>query len=202
MELLNCYLPIFKLISHLELKSEQTDDYESFRLQCVSCLEQAARDAENYDVSEFERELALFAVVIWLDEIVLCSTQSFAQVWRTDLLQRKYFQTSLGGEQFFERLNELEEKHFQVRRVFLFCLQSGFRGKYNTGPELSEIIDAQRQNCLPGEWNTWPNDASLTPVNIKKRSFSTSTKSYLGLAVLCVGVVYAALITSLLFYFS
>ncbi|MCK2178015.1 DotU family type IV/VI secretion system protein [Enterobacter asburiae] len=194
MELLNCYLPIFSLITSLELKSEQSDNYESFRKKCVTSLEQAVRDAENYDVTELERDFALFAVVVWLDEIVLCSTQSFANAWRLELLQRKYFNTSLGGELFFERLSKLDDSHIKVRRVFLFCLQNGYQGKYNSGLELSEIINTQRQLCLPVEWEAWPNNASITPFEVKRRSFTISTKRYVGLTALSIGVIYFALL--------
>ena len=194
MKLLNCYLPVFRLGACLNSKSENTEVYEDFRQKCVSCLEQAKKDAEECDVSELERELALFAVVVWLDEIVLCSTKPVAQVWRIELLQRSYFQTSIGGELFFERMSKLEEAHIEARRVFVFCLLNGFRGKYNSEPELDEVIYCQRELCLPGEWQVWPNEASITPIEIQKRPFSTSTINYVGLAVLCIGLTYVTLL--------
>lgn len=205
MKLLNCYLPLFKLAAHLAHQPELFADYDSFRQRCTAALEKAVLEAEHQEVSDFERDQAFFAAVVWLDETVLCSTQPFAQRWRTDLLQRKYFQTSIGGEAFFTRLSELKEEHQQARQVFLFCLQNGFHGKYSADQDrasLVSLIEQQRQLCLPEAWQTWPNDAQITPVNVRKRSLTSSKRSRLALAVLGIALIYAALLLLQTLYFS
>ncbi|WP_459176690.1 DotU family type IV/VI secretion system protein [Ewingella americana] len=205
MKLLDCYLPVFKLAAHFAHQPELFADYDSFRTLCITRLEQAVQEAEYQDVSDFERDQAFFATVVWLDETVLCSGQPFAQSWRADLLQRKYFQTSIGGEAFFARLSHLKEEHQQARQVFLFCLQSGFHGKYSSGQErsaLASLIEQQRQYSLPEDWQAWPNDAQITPINIKKRSLTASAKSRVGLAVLSLALIYGALFLLQTHYFS
>ena len=204
MRLLDCYLPIFKLASLVAQQPEDFADYDAFRKLCITRLEQAVHEAEQHEMSDFERDQAFFAVVVWLDETVLCSALLFAQNWRTDLLQRKYFQTSIGGETFFVKLSQLKEEHKQARCVFLFCLQSGFNGKYSAAQErsaLSSLIKQQRHLCLPKEWLLWPNDAQLTQVSFRKRSLASSKYSFT-LAVLGLAVMYATLVLLQILYFS
>ena len=205
MTLLDCYLPVFKLAAEFAYQSALFADYDTFRAICLSRIEGAVKDADYQDVTDFDRDQAFFAVVVWLDETVLCSAQPFAQRWRYDLLQRKYFQTSIGGEMFFVRLNDLKEEHLQVRRVFLFCLQNGFHGKYSAaqdGHALSVLIGQQRQHCLPHAWQQWPNDAPLTPVSVRKRSSLASSKGNVVLALLGLAVFYATLVLLQALYFS
>ncbi|QLK63708.1 DotU family type IV/VI secretion system protein (plasmid) [Enterobacteriaceae bacterium Kacie_13] len=204
MKLLDCYLPVFKLAAEFAHQPALFADYDTFRALCLTRLEAAVQEAEYQDVTDFERDQAFFAVVVWLDETVLCSAQPFAQSWRYDLLQRKYFQTSIGGEMFFVRLNDLKEEHLQARRVFLFCLQNGFHGKYSAAQDthaLAVLIGQQRQHCLPQAWQQWPNDAQLTPVSVRKRSLASS-KCNVVLAVLGLAVLYATLVLLQTLYFS
>jgi type VI secretion system protein ImpK len=195
MKLLDCYLPVFKLVAQLTHQPSLFSDYDTFRAICLSRLEEAVQEAEYHDISNFEREEAFFSVVVWLDETVLCSGQPFAQSWRYDLLQRKYFQTSIGGEMFFDRLSHLKEEHQKVRRVFLYCLQNGFNGKYSALQDrsaLALLVEEQRQLCLPQAWQVWPNEAPLTPVSVRKRVFSSS-KSHIVLALLGIVLIYTTL---------
>lgn len=205
MKLIDCYLPVFKLAARFAHQPELFEDYGTFHALCITRLEQAVQEAEHHDFSDFERDQAFFAVVVWLDETVLCSTLPFAQNWRSDLLQRRYFQTAIGGEMFFARLSHLKEEHLQARQVFLFCLQHGFHGKYSTGqeqPAMSALIDSQRSLCLPQEWQTWPNDAEITPVILRKRSLASSSKSRIILAVLGIALIHATLVLLQTLYFS
>lgn len=204
MKLLDCYLPVFTMAAQFTQQPERYADYTAFRALCITQLEQAVQDAEHHEISDFERDQAFFAVVVWLDETVLCSAQSFAQSWRTDLLQRKYFQTSIGGEMFFVKLSRLREEHQQARRVFLFCLQSGFNGKYSAEEDrssLASLIEQQRQLCLSPEWQSWPNDAEITPVSNRKRSLSSSKFTF-AFSVLGLGLIYASLVLLQTLYFS
>jgi len=203
MKLLDCYMSVFKLAAQFAYEPALFADYDTFRAHCLTQLEEAVQESEHHDITDFERDQAFFAVVIWLDETVLCSAQPFAQSWRSDLLQRRYFQTSIGGELFFVRLGQLQEEHQQARRVFLFCLQSGFNGKYSSVQDrhaLTALVEEQRRLCLPPDWQTWPNDAPLMPVSLRDRAL-TSSKCNVVLAVLGLAVLYATLVLLQTLYF-
>lgn len=203
MKLLDCYLPVFELAARFAHEPEIFADYDTFRALCLSRLEESMQEASHHDISDTEREQAFFAVVVWLDETILCSAQPLAQNWCSDLLQRKYFQTSIGGELFFCRLSELKEEEQLARQVFLFCLQSGFCGKYSAVEDrqiLAELVGQQLRLCLPPEWQQWPNDAPLTPVNVGERSMTSS--GYNRVFTIPGLVVFYALLALLLTLYS
>ncbi|EMF07038.1 DotU family type IV/VI secretion system protein [Serratia marcescens] len=166
MELLDRYLPVFKQVLQMIGDPSQFDDYEQSRQTCICQLEQATYEAEHLDVSKEEKEAAQVAIIAWLDETVLRSSLSWRQRWQSELLQRKYLKITIAGEHFFTLLNQLEPCHKQARKVFLFCLQQGFQGQYNSPddqPALQAVIDEQRNLCLPKMWQQWPNDAVIVP---------------------------------------
>ncbi|MDN0111381.1 DotU family type IV/VI secretion system protein [Yersinia mollaretii] len=165
MRLVECYLPIWRFATEFYLYPQQYSDYESFRQQSMSLFEQAALAAEQYnDIDDCDN--ALFAVVVWFDERVLCSSLPWVKQWRSALLQGQLFQTAIGGEVFFNRLDSIDKDNYPLRLVYLFCLLMGFNGKY-TQPDnilLAERVTQERQN-LPVEWQVWPNQALLTPID-------------------------------------
>ncbi|MCL9782512.1 DotU family type IV/VI secretion system protein [Vibrio sp. S4M6] len=76
---------------------------------------------------------ARFAVYVWVDEAILSSPISSQGVWHP--WQWHFFQTHIGGEEFFERLNHhsgatKNENQTQLLSVYAFCLGMGFCGKY------------------------------------------------------------------------
>ncbi|HHR6132073.1 TPA: DotU family type IV/VI secretion system protein [Providencia alcalifaciens] len=165
MTLLECYLPVVKMI--LKLLDETSSDYAECRLHCITVLNLAIQRAEEIDTSQIEKDAAQLAVVAWVDEMILSSTLSWRYLWQNELLQRKYLNITVAGEYFFTVLAQLKSHHQQARRVFLFCLQYGFRGKYshpNDMPALQDVIAQQRRQCLPNDWQCWPNDAIITPM--------------------------------------
>jgi type IV/VI secretion system ImpK/VasF family protein len=80
--------------------------------------------------------LIFFALVVMLDEEIqnILSSQKSGQ-WSP--LQQDLFNTTNGGEIFFENLDELLENHQVhsfVHEVYYFVLKKGFRGKYAKSP--------------------------------------------------------------------
>ncbi|MEZ2578320.1 DotU family type IV/VI secretion system protein [Buttiauxella ferragutiae] len=187
MELLECYLPVFKRVTEMISDPQQFTDYEQSRQGCTDVLEQAHQSASLQDVSEDEKEASHLAVVAWLDESILRSGLPWRQHWQGELLQRKYLQITVAGERFFTRLAQLEPSQQQAHEVFLFCLQNGFQGQYSTDddmPALQAVIGEQRSLCLPEEWLHWPNDAAITPSEPSQPVVPTFRKSpYLRMAI-------------------
>ncbi|HHL2712516.1 TPA: DotU family type IV/VI secretion system protein [Yersinia enterocolitica] len=165
MKLLNCYLPLFKLGYEFTLYPEKYADYVVLRETCIELLKKGALDAElEYDKADCDA--ALFAVVVWLDERILCSSLDCVDQWRATLLQMQLFQTSIGGELFFTWLDGIDEDNIPLLHVYLFCLLTGFHGKYmwQDNDLLHQRIE-EAKLCLPQEWRTWPNQAHLTNVD-------------------------------------
>lgn len=130
MKLLDCYMPVFIQISDVETNFHQYDSFQYTRDKFTLIIEQAVSRAENLNITDRERDDAFYAVTVLIDEKILCSPLNFRDEWRDNLLQYKYFGNSVGGEHFFEKLDDLDGIHSEALGVFLFCLLLGFKGKY------------------------------------------------------------------------
>jgi type VI secretion system protein ImpK len=161
MSLLNCYLPLFRYVTAFFIHPQEYPDYSAFREKSISLLQQALLESERHHESA-ECQDAYFAVVLWVDERVLRSRADWVKEWRSNLLQKYYFDISVGGEAFFERLDGTDKNNIPLRMVYLFCLLMGFHGKYTAQDAqlLQQRIEDERQ-CLPQAWRQWPNDALL-----------------------------------------
>ena len=95
---------------------------------------------------------ALFAVCAWADERILCSGWAGRAAWLQAQLQRRRFQTTRGGELFFERLAALPPAAVQERTVFDYCLSLGFQGRYFEPEHQATLrsIQARNRALLPG----------------------------------------------------
>jgi type IV/VI secretion system ImpK/VasF family protein len=83
------------------------------------------------DLSERDCYLALFPIVVYIDEIIQ-TKYTGAQQPSWPLLQREFFDTDRGGELFYDTLDELLERDRPpqlVYEIYFFCLNLGFQGK-------------------------------------------------------------------------
>jgi len=95
----------------------------------------------------FEENLwleGLYPVAAWVDEQLLNLEWAGRDAWIGKSLQRRYFNTTLAGRDFFVRLDQLEETNTALREVFDICLALGFRGQFfdsDDSPRLKEIAE-------------------------------------------------------------
>lgn len=203
MKLLNSYLPVFRFIISSALHPNPEMDYDDFRQKCISCLEKAVTNAESIKCTDRECDDALLAVVVWLDEFMIRSTLPYKMRWLSELIQHRYFQIVTGGTAFFEYLNRIPDSQQSARYVFLFCLQQGFQGQFagQNATRLNQIIQRQRQLCLPESWTSWPNDAELIPSVINKNEVKLSIwHKPLWLCAGGTGIIYLLTFLILFFY--
>lgn len=146
MNLLECYMPVFILITSLRSEPEKYLDYETTRECIIDAIEKAVRETEKISISDSESDSAFYAIIVMVDELILCSELPFKKIWRDNLLQIKYFGHSTGGVEFFNILDRLIGTKNKSGYIFLFCLLLGFRGKYsvNSKNEISSYINKLR----------------------------------------------------------
>lgn len=113
-----------------------------------------ARDtaiSEEIELSTFND--ALFPVVAWLDErLSLLPKWQETRPWRSFMMQRKFFSTTLAGVQFFERLEKLKNDEQELREIYVTCLALGFVGRYSmnpNAPELTALLQDQYRLLRP-----------------------------------------------------
>ena len=147
--IVECYMPVFKLISSVKVFPEEYGDYDSTRKQIIDTVEDVVRNSEKISLSDSELDAAFYSIVVMLDEVILCSELPYRKEWRDNLLQIKYFGHSTGGVEFFNMLNKVIESESQTAWVFLLCLLLGFRGKYSVSndDEIQDYISRLKKQC-------------------------------------------------------
>ncbi|OSK87991.1 type IV / VI secretion system protein, DotU family [Escherichia coli TA447] len=147
--IVECYMPVFKLISSVKVFPEEYGDYGSTRKHIIDTVEDVVRNSDKISLSDSELDAAFYSIVVMLDEVILCSELPYRKEWRDNLLQVKYFGHSTGGVEFFNMLNKIIESGSQAGWVFLLCLLLGFRGKYSVSnnDEINDYILRLKKQC-------------------------------------------------------
>ncbi|HGX5721001.1 TPA: DotU family type IV/VI secretion system protein [Escherichia coli] len=147
--IVECYMPVFKLIVSVKVFPEEYGDYDSTRKHIIDTVEDVVRNSDKISLSDSELDAAFYSIVVMLDEVILCSELPYRKEWRDNLLQIKYFGHSTGGVEFFNMLNKIIESGSQAGWVFLLCLLLGFRGKYSVSnnDEINDYILRLKKQC-------------------------------------------------------
>ena len=164
MRLMDCYIELIAYVSYL-LKSAATShasleqvktDINQLIAKCDDNFHKSRLPQEDYDLSRF----AIFA---WIDEAILSSSWQEKGKWQSEQLQRTYYQTTDGGELFFDKLNQLTPQQEQVREVYYLCLSLGFSGRYcNPGDEfLLEQLKNSNLKLLGGSPDQYAMDEEV-----------------------------------------
>ncbi|APG19812.1 hypothetical protein A3780_20425 [Kosakonia radicincitans] len=130
-----------------------------FRANPSTSAEQLAGIIEKYVQSARQKALdsnlsedfdnALFAVIAWIDEVVLGTEWSEVEEWKNNhLLQLKIYHTVTAGETFYRKLHALDDDNFYVKAVYIYCLYLGFTGKFGFHDQHGELEKLKKENIL------------------------------------------------------
>ncbi len=95
-------------------------------------------------------EKARYPLVALADEIALNAEWKGRNTWEEELLEQHFFGTSIAGEEFYVRLNEVGPDQDQLAEVFFLCLSLGFKGRYRNRPEERRELQQSLYSRLPG----------------------------------------------------
>ena len=165
MRLCDCFIDIFAYTLFL-LKSGQTRGvlFDAAMADMNRLLTESAGLASSQGFSDADHDLARFAVIAWVDEVILGSSWGGKGQWQRDQLQRRFYQTTEAGEIFFQRLNTVGIHQNEVREVFYLCLALGFTGQYcNPGDEmLLEQLKGSNLKLITGSSVALPTISTMT----------------------------------------
>jgi type VI secretion system protein ImpK len=145
---------------------QQIADAEAFRGRTMAALRDVERDgiAAGYDSNDIKE--THFAVVAFLDWVILNSSQPIRADWERRSLQQDLFGHAHAGDVFFEKLNRISERRdtpglADILEVFLLCLLLGFQGRYAgaSGTQADGIAETVRHRIdhIRGEPpSLWP----------------------------------------------
>lgn len=138
-------------IVRLQSERQRISDGESFRRRTKATLQEVEQVAvaAGYDIRDVKD--THFAVVAFLDSVVLHSKDAVRAEWERKTLQEELFGKSEAGVVFFANLDQFRsrrdsEQLADILEVYLLCLLLGFEGRYSGGPrgDLDGIIQRTR----------------------------------------------------------
>ena len=123
---------------------------DMFRAHIKESLRTATQDALARGYTQEDVQLALYAVVAFIDESVMNCRQPVFADWPRLPLQEELFGGHVAGESFFDNLQRVLARTDFVQaadllEVFYLCLLLGYKGRYAvTGGELGSIMNLVR----------------------------------------------------------
>jgi type VI secretion system protein ImpK len=112
------------------------------RERLTALIEAQERPARSGAVAWESYVEARFAVLAWVDELVLNSPWQHRSQWQHLMLT--YYATLNAGNQFFERLERLPAAARDVREMYYFCLALGFEGKFALAENPNTLRELRR----------------------------------------------------------
>jgi type VI secretion system protein ImpK len=137
-------------IIRLQTQRQRLPDSESFRRRTKATLQEIERvaTAGGYDGRDIRD--AHFAVVAFLDEMILNSKDPVRAEWEQRTLQQDLFGQTDAGVVFFDKLDQFRSRRdsqqlADVLEVYLLCLLLGFEGRYaGRRGELQGLMESLR----------------------------------------------------------
>lgn len=158
-----CFQELLTIGERLRSGRQVVQDAESFRYGIRETLKTTAEDARRRGYSGEDVQLAVFAIVAFLDESILNLQNPVFADWPRRPLQEELFGHHVAGEIFFQNLAKIQarddtQETMDLLEAYYLCLLLGFAGKYSLGGrgELKAISDQageriRRSRRLPAE---------------------------------------------------
>jgi type VI secretion system protein ImpK len=107
-----------------------------------------------------EWELAEYALICWIDEVLIEAPWAGHSWWVNNTLEFKRRKTTLANEQFYVRAKEASAlKGRDALEVFYVCAVLGFRGLYRD-PQAAAVLSESRG--LPPDLETWAKQTAMS----------------------------------------
>lgn len=122
---------------------------EALHARLSGFIDSLRERARNQGMSQADADDCAYAIVALCDEIAMGKPEPMRGFWMSRPLQLHFFQETLAGEGFFQKLEDLrrDSRRGDVLRVYYQCLLFGFQGKFSIRGgeiELLRIIDGLR----------------------------------------------------------
>jgi type VI secretion system protein ImpK len=132
--------PFLITISELQqLGPERRPPAEVAHKEVRQFLEETMDKADELGLPPEDQQDLRFALVAFADEMMQRPPGRFQEFWTSHLLQEAFFDQSLAGETFYQRLAEVraDTRRHGVLLVYYLCMLFGYRGKYRDSSELA-----------------------------------------------------------------
>jgi len=132
------------VILRMRYRTQRVSDAATFRLSISKMIVAAVNDVRAMGYSDKTSEMALYAIIGFLDESVLNSQDPAFADWSRKPLQEEMFGSQLAGEYFFRNVDDLLNRPespevADALELHAQCLLLGFRGRYAAPGSAGEI---------------------------------------------------------------
>jgi len=129
---------LFTVTERLRSNRQAVTDSMSFRQQVRAAIKMAEAESRQRGYSAEEIQLAIFAVVAFLDESILNLRHPIFADWPRQPLQEEFFGHHVAGEIFYQHLQKMlgmsdSQSLADVLEVYYLCMLMGFAGRYTLG---------------------------------------------------------------------
>jgi type VI secretion system protein ImpK len=129
--LVDCFMELIVYVVQAVKSANETQfDFEAFKGEIDHLLEASLRLKEDGNFSDQDYNYARMSVCVWVDEAILNSAWEHKRQWQRESLQRRYYNMSDGGMEFFDRLDKIGHEDRDIREVAYYCLTLGLAGRY------------------------------------------------------------------------
>jgi type VI secretion system protein ImpK len=135
------YQEVLTATVRVRANRQAVSDSQAFRAHIQAALRAAEKDGMGKGYAPEDVRLTTTAVVAFLDESILNSTNPAFSDWSRMPLQQELFGSNVAGESFFENLERLQNRSdsmdvADILELHCICLLLGFKGRYAlSGPE-------------------------------------------------------------------
>ena len=143
---------VITVVLRVRYRTQRVSDATGFRDSIRKMIASAASEGRRLGYSDATTQMALYAIVGFLDESVLNSGDPVFQEWARRPLQEEMFGGHFAGEYFFKHTNDLLNQSDSAEvadalELHAVCLLLGYRGKYAFGDngEIAQIIRRIRE---------------------------------------------------------
>lgn len=154
----NVVSPVFQQVIDLQQKIQRGEQpaLGPQRQQIRAALDEAQYRASASSQLVHDFELAKYALVYWIDEVLVNSPWTHAMEWKQQILEWEIFQERLRADRFYEQAQVAERlAGTDPLETYFLCVALGFRGKYvDARAELQQWADRVYVRIAAG--NTQP----------------------------------------------
>jgi len=130
------YQGLLTSIVRLQTGRQHITDGQSFRERTKAALSEVERAALAAGYETADVRDAHFAVVAFLDEVVLNSSDPVRAEWERRMMQEELFGKNDAGVVFFEKLANLQSRRDSLfladtLEIYLLCMLLGFQGRHS-----------------------------------------------------------------------
>ncbi len=134
---------VFTVVLRTRVLGQRVDNADYFRNTLKQMISSAVQEARGQGYSDEATRMAIYAIVAFVDESILNSSDPVFAGWAGRSLQQEMFGGHVAGEYFFRNVTDLMNRPDSAEvadalELHALCLMLGYRGRFAFG-ESSEI---------------------------------------------------------------